>query len=167
MISHGKPAGEIIFTTNRFGRSIFPPEYFLNTFTMKNLKPQIEAFQKVQSKLYKTLLKEIGSFVKQHGHCVDTGCVRLAFDPDINDVIEPVYLCVETDRHFQEYGYEALDAIVISQKGDIFFEAESYGLSQEEISASQLIEVYEFLHGIEEDGFDGLEIVDGVMQSIL
>ena len=123
---------------------------------MKDLTDTICRFRNKSCTLRKELLLAIAEFMRDHGVRDEKGTLSFTIDSDVHEEFDPVWLCVETDRHTGDMGMETMDAIHLNGE-DLSFETSSYCSTANELDLFDLMEIYEYLDYIEKEEYDDLE----------
>ena len=132
---------------------------------MKDLYDKICRFRDETSSLRKELLSAIKEFVKEHGIPKENKTLALTFDADLYEILDPLTLVVEVDRHTGDLGSETLDAIIFdTEKDSLCFETDSYISMENEPSLFEIMEIYEFLKYLDDNEYDDIEIGAGTVK---
>lgn len=122
----------------------------------KALDRKIASYCRLGAEIKEKTIEYIKDFIGRRGK---DG--KFVIDADVNELIDPVYILVETDRHTGDMGYERIDDIV-AKNDEITFGTNSNNTSVTLLGVPDLIEIYDYLQCIDdESNWDDIEIIEG------
>lgn len=122
----------------------------------KALDRKIASYYRLGAKIKEKTIEYIKDFIGRRGK---DG--KFVIDVDVNELIDPVYILVETDRHTGDMGYENIDDITV-KGNDIIIGTESNNTYGTQLGVTDLIEIYDYLHYMDdESNWDDVEIIEG------
>lgn len=137
------------------------PTYQTEKSDKANAKDKIKTYYNVIIDVKKEAVEFIKGFLTRRSK---NG--KFTIDIDVEDNLDPVRILVEVDRHTGDMGYEKIDGIELSENGQIYFETESNNTEINELLASDIVEIYEYLLYLDDESNweeSDIEIIDGTL----
>ena len=122
----------------------------------KTLDKKIASYNRLGAEIKEKTIEYIKDFIGRRGK---DGMFFI--DADVDELIDPVYILAETDRHTGDLGYERIDDITVGGN-DIIIGTKSNNTYGTQLGVSDLIEIYDYLQYIDdESNWDDVEIIKG------
>lgn len=122
----------------------------------KALDRKITSYNRLGAEIKEKTIEYIKDFIGRRGKDA-----MFFIDVDVDELINPVYILAETDRHTGDLGYERIDDITVGGN-DIIIGTKSNNTYGTQLGVPDLIEIYDFLQYIDdESNWDDVEIIEG------